>query len=93
VDVGVADAGVLDVDCDIVRSDVASFDGGFDKWLSGGGRGVSGNSFGHGFSLWIDQVELRSMRTFERHTVGHRLVVGGHFVEAEAGKKHDLNRA
>ena len=32
---------------------------------------------------------MEQMHTFERLTVGHRLDVGGHFVEAKVGGKHD----
>ena len=41
VDVGVADAGELDLDQDVVRADVAAFDGGGDEVLGSGRRCVS----------------------------------------------------
>ena len=40
VDVGVADAGVLDLDEHVVGSDCSAFDGDGDEGLAGGGRGV-----------------------------------------------------
>jgi hypothetical protein len=47
VDVGVADAGVLDVDQDVVGEDVASLDGDRDEGF-GSGRGCVGvDSSGH----------------------------------------------
>jgi hypothetical protein len=50
VQVGVADAGELDVDRDIVRPDVAALDGGLAQRLGGRGRGVCGNGRSHVFS-------------------------------------------
>ena len=46
VDVGVADAGVLDLDEDVVGSDVAALDGGGGQRLAGGGGGVGVDAHG-----------------------------------------------
>src|SRR3712207_8332490 len=46
VDVGVADAGVLDLDQDVVRADVPALDGGRSQGLAGGGSRVGGDAHG-----------------------------------------------
>ena len=46
VDVGVADAGVLDLDQDVVGADVAALDGGGGQRLAGGGGGVGVDAHG-----------------------------------------------
>ena len=59
VDVGVADAGVLDLDEDVVRADGPALDGGGGQGPAGGGGGVGVDAHGSCSSFWGDGVDGR----------------------------------
>jgi hypothetical protein len=84
VDVGVADAGVLDLDEDVVRADVPPLDGGGSEGLAGGGGGVGVDVHGRGLLGLVGQgrpataaialvsTERLLPRTWEVGSVGGR---------------------
>ena len=61
VDVGVADAGELDLDQDVVRADVAALDGGLGRAARLRVRGVGGNSRRHLLLSSIDRIPMQGL--------------------------------